>query len=191
LEEIIQFITSRNERLRPQYSKIDDVFRHYAKYEDILKESRWGKKDDKQKEDFFLDHHKIAAVFCCSVLKARPINFEYDKSDAPLTPIEASANELCAFLLGLQVIQDFWSARCNEDIPAEEKEIYSNPIRLPQPNDPETAYPDWFVKLVKPEAFRHFDYENRQFGKTLIFFISHIYFMIERYSFEYYKKAAP
>jgi hypothetical protein len=189
LKEIIQHIASRSGRLRPQYGKIDDVFRHYAKYEDILKESMQGKKDDKQKEDFFLDRHKIAAAFCCSVLKAQPINFEYDKSGTPLSAVEESANELCAFLLGLQVIQDFWSARCNENIPDEEKEIYSKPIRTPQPNDSDTTYTDRFVRLLKEEAFKHFDYEHRLFGKTLIFFISHIYFMIESYSYQYYTKA--
>jgi hypothetical protein len=147
------------------------------------------RRDDEQEKDIPLDHHKIAAALCCSVLKVKPIGFETDKSDPPLASIEQSANELCAFLFGLQVIQDFWSARCKENIPAEEKAIYSNPVRTPQPNSSKATYSDWFVKLIKSEAFKYLDYDSNLCGEELIFFLSHIYYMIESYSFEYYKSA--
>jgi len=187
LKEIMKAIADKSERLNPLYEKIDEVFYHYEKYEEIMR-GKMVKKDAVLAEDEFLDHHKIAAAFCYSVIKARPIDYVTDDSGVSPTDMEKAANEHCAFLFGMQVIQNFWSIKAKENIPVEDKEIYNNPIKLPQPNDTTTTYNDWFIKLLNKEAFKHFDYGNNKFGGTLIFFIAHIYFLIESYSYQYYKK---
>jgi hypothetical protein len=186
LKLIINAIVDKSTRLVPQYEKINAIFIHIEKYEKIMQKYMEIKISNGQTEDF-PDHHKIAAAFCCSVIKARPINYVMDKSGVASNPYEQSANELCAYLFGLQVIQNFWSDKVNENIPADEKDIYSKPIRTPEPNDPDTTYQDWVTKLLKKGAAEHFDYEHPLFGEKLIFFIAHLYFMIESFSFRYYK----
>jgi len=183
----MQAIADKSKRLCPLYEKVDEVFNHYEKYKEIIRKNMI-KKDVSLEEDNLLDHHKIAAAFCCSVLKARPINYVSDNSGIALTQIEKTANEQCAFLLGLQVVQNFWDIKSKENISAEDKEIYNKPIMTPKPNNNNTAYNDWFVALLNENAFKHLDYDNSKFGDTLLFFIAHIYFLIESYSYQYYKK---
>jgi len=183
----MEFIVSKSKRLQPSFEKTDEVFKHYEKYVEIIQKGMWGGKEAASKEDNLLDHHKIAAALCCSVIKAKPISFIANDSDDAPTNMEKTANEFCAFLLGLQVIQNFWSFKCYEDISAEDMEIYNKPIKLPPTNDDDTTYIEWFIKLISGGTFGHFDYENNLFGGTLIFYIAHIYFLIEGYSYQYYK----
>jgi hypothetical protein len=171
-----------NNRLKADKDKIEEVFVHLKKYMDIMRKAKAkGKKNLKQKEDDVLDRFNIATALCCAVLKAGPIVFK-KKSDTPQTPTEESANELSAFLLGLQAIQNDWNAK------PKGKTVSNKKIEGPKPTDLDTTYQDWFVKLFKEGAFAHFDYEDKLFEETLLFFISHIYFLIESYSFQYYLK---
>jgi hypothetical protein len=183
LKHIMIRLASKSPRLRPQEAAINDVFKAYDDYEAIMLELMGGEGNKDEAES--LDRHKIAAALCCAVLKVRPIKFP-----VYLSSEEKLANEKCAFLLGMQVIQDCWSAKQKEkNISAEEKKIYSQPIRLPEPTIPNAWYSDMFAKLFKEEkTFDHFNIDqHRKFEKRLIFMISNIYFMIERYSFEFIK----
>jgi hypothetical protein len=186
LRNEIRTITDKSPRLNPLYDKLDEVITHYDNYEKIIR-NNMKEEDGTLKEGDFLDHHKIAAAFCCSVMKVRPIDYRPDSSGKALTWLEETANEQCAYLLGLQVVQNFWSNKGRKNISPKKKEIYSKVIKTPVPND-NKKYIDWFVDLINEEAFEHYNYENdKLFGETLIFFIAHIYFLIESYSFEYYK----
>jgi hypothetical protein len=179
LKEIMHRFVPKSPNLQPQEGKVDEVFQVYNKYEEAM----LGLMQIKDEE---LDRHKIAAALCCSVLKVRPIN----PGAHPTTTIEKSANELCAFLLGLQVIEDWWHDQTRKDIPAWEKAIYSHPVQLPKTTISKTGYLDIFANLVKEKTFKHLDIDNTEgFEVRLVFLISHIYFMIENYSFEYYKNS--
>jgi hypothetical protein len=188
LQEIVSVILKESDRFEDVEGKIiEEVFQVYEEYAARIRKAMRGIKDDILIEDDFMDHHKIAAALCCSVLKVKPITF---KDDGPARfPMEESANELCAYLLGLQAVQNYWNTmREGEKTPAEEKMIYNHIIEGATPEDSGTTYQDWFAKLVKKEAFQYFDYGNPDlFEVELIFFISHIYFLIERHSYQYYK----
>jgi len=172
LEEEIDKLTKKSGRLSLVPGKVDEVFTHYENYEEIMQKHM--KKDNGViKKDDILDHHKIAAAFCCSVMKARPIDYSPDNS-GNATPLEDTANEQCAFLFGLQVVQNFREAKTKENIPPREKDIYSKRIMLPDPNK-NTVYSVCFENLLSMDAFKRFDYGDKKFGETLIFFIAHIY----------------
>jgi len=173
-------IITESKRLKIIRGKEDEVFAHYDEYEKIL----WGKMI--KKVDDYLDHHKVAAALCCSVMKARPIYYTPDKT-GKATHFEEKANEYCAFILGLQVVENFWEAKSKENIPAKDKDIYNNNIMLPLTNK-ESCYEDYFEDLLSLDAFKRFDYEDSKFGESLIFIIAHIYFLIDSYSSQYYKR---
>jgi len=187
LRDTMGLITKKSKRLNPQYEKTEEVFRFYKKYETIMKSSM-KKRDDILTEDDFMDHHKIAAALCCSVLKARPINSILDNSGKDLDFIEKHPNEYCAYLLGLQAIQNFWHGRNNGNNNDEAERNHNSPIRPPKPHDDNNTYTDWFTKLIIEETFAHLDYETDQFEGTLVFLIAHIYFLIESYNEQYYKE---
>lgn len=187
LKNTIDMIAKKSIRLRPQYEKIDDVFCYYKKYKTIIQKNM-REKDDVLTEDDFMDHHKIAAALCCSVLKAKPIKFIMEDSGKEPEFIEKYANEQCAYLLGLQAIQHFRTEKINESGKDERDKKQNIYVRTPKPYDEDNnTYIDWFAKLIRKETFEHLDYESNKFEETLMFYISHIFFLIESYTFQYYK----
>jgi len=173
-------IIALSKRLKVIEGKADEVFVHNEEYEKIL----WGKM--KRKAGDYLDHHKIAAALCCSVMKARPIYYTPDNT-GDATRLEDKANEYCAFILGLQVVEDFSEANVKGNISTKDKDIYKNNIMLPNTKNA-AYYRDYFEDLLSLDAFKRFDYKDSKFGESLIFIIAHIYFLIDSYSYQYYQK---
>ena len=55
---------------------------------------------------------------------------------------------------------------------------------------PETGsdnYIHWFIKLVVDGVEKYFDYDDDKFDDKLIFFIAHIYFLIDDFSYQFYR----
>ena len=138
----------------------------------------------------------MAAAFCCAVLKARPLEYIMKESLAhiPINSYESGANELCAYLLGIQVLRLNWiyKTASHAKTSPQQKNIYHKFIESPFPNDPATSYADWFIKLVKEVPVKggsvnYFDYEDPHFDERRLFFIPHMYFLIENYSYQFYR----
>jgi hypothetical protein len=165
--------------------KLDEVFRHYDKYEQFIK----GKMPPSDP----LDQHKQAAALCCAVLKTRL--FETILTPPVLdNPYINNANEYCASSMGLKVMQDVWvSWAIDDSLPMHERQIFNNLIDLPPSHNPDNAtYADWFVKLLKKDTVggvfgNYFDYENPHFAIKRVFFLSNIYYLIECCSYQYYR----
>ena len=51
----------------------------------------------------------------------------------------------------------------------------------------EGEYHEWFVKLVTDGIEKYFDIDDGRYEEKLIFFIAHIYFTIEKYSYQYHR----
>jgi hypothetical protein len=182
---VIDGIASNSRRLGSIDKKVDEIFTNYQKYREII-HGNMPYRDSITKMEPLMDNHKIAAAFFCSFLKAKPLAYIPDGSGIPPTYMELRANEHGAFLFGLQVVQDFWADKFFESVSPDDKEIYRNSIVFPQPTDGED-YIHWFIKLVTDGIDRYFDYQADKFQERFIFFISHIYFMLESYSYQYYK----
>jgi len=182
---VIKGIASNSRRIGPVYEKVDEIFIHYEKYKDIIHRNM-PYRDTFTKIDPLMDNHKIAAAFFCSFLKAKPLSYIPDSSGIPPGYMEQNANVHGAFLFGLQVVQDFWADKFFENGSAEDKEIYRKKIIFPKTTDND-HYIHWFVKLIADGIDQYFDYKTEKFQEGFIFFISHIYFMAESYSYQYYK----
>jgi len=181
---IITIFSSKRTRLRSNFAKVDEIFNYYEEYKKYIHQNMKDINESKTAEPL-MDSHKIAAAFFCSFLKSRPLTYMPDNSSIPPSGMELRANEHAAFLFGLQIVQDFWSDKYNDCNTAEEKEIYSNVLKLPDTGS--DNYIIWFIKLFINGVEKYFDYTDAKFEEKLIFFIAHIYFLIEDFSYQYYK----
>ena len=140
--------------------------------------------DIPSKVEPLMDSHKIAAAFFCSFLKSKPIKYTPDGSNPP-DGFELKVNEYGAFVFGLQVVMDFWADKVFDSVTAEDQEIYKQKIKFPKTI--KDNYIIWFVKLVTNGVEKYFDFDDTKYEEKMIFFIAHIYFMIEEYSYQYHK----
>jgi hypothetical protein len=177
---------SGNGRLNFRDDKLDEVFCHYNEYERRIK--------GLMPQGDALDQHKQSAALCCATLKAwllEPVSVSPPVLDNPYVN---NANELCAYLMGIQMMQDVWMSRAiNTGLPQQEMQIYNNKITVPSLHSSVNAtYVDWFMKLLKKDLVKgvpvnYFDYEDPRFDIKRVFFLSHIYYLIECYSYQYYR----
>jgi len=180
----IRTLQSNSSRLTANFSKVEEIFDNYEKYKKYI-HNNMKCDDDNATEEPLMDNHKIAAAFFCSFLKSRPLTYVPDNTGITPNNLEQRANEQGAFLFGLQVVQDFWADKFNTCITAEDKEIYRKIIHLPETNNDD--YITWFMKLASDGIEKYFDYTKDKFEEKLIFFIAHIYFLIESCSYQYHK----
>lgn len=182
--KIITTLSGKTNRLSPRYSQIDEVFSNYEVFKKHI-HNNMNYNDVPSKTEPLMDSHKIASAFFCSFLKAKPIKYTPDSSNNPPSGFELQANEWGAFIFGLQVVMDFWADKVFDSVTAEDQEIYKQPIRFPETS--KDNYVTWFIKLVTDGIEKYFDFDNEKYEGKFIFFIAHIYFMIEKYAYQYHK----
>jgi hypothetical protein len=175
LKNIMKNIIKNNPDLTAQYDeKADEIFEVYRKYEKIIQRDK-GRYSELLNDDNENDHCLVAAAICCSVLKVRPINPIMGDTGKYLEAEDKKANELCAYIIGMAVIYNYWESRHEE-----------NPhtiIERPSPIIDDSTYNDWFVRLVNREVFEHFNCDNEEmFEITMVYYIEHIYYLLECYN---------
>ena len=182
---IITVFSSKSKKLKPNFAKVEEIFANYTVYKNHMHNNMKGK-DASARIEPLIDSHKIAAAFFCSFLKSAPLTYVPDNSGIPPSGMELWANEHAAFLFGLQVVQDFWSDKYFNCDSTEEREIYRKIIRLPETDS--DNYIHWFIKLVIDGIDKYFDYQNTEkYEEKFIFFIAHIYFLLEDFSYQFYR----
>jgi len=178
LKKLIGILSSKSKRLVGNYNKIDEIFGYYEKYRVYIHKHM-------SNSDALMDRHKIAAAFFFAVLKSKPISYIPDSSGKDPLFCELRANEQAAFLFGLQILQDYIADKAINSDSADDKEIYKQVIHIPGTKD--DSYIHWFIKLIVDGVDQYFDFDNEKFDEKLIFFISHIYFMLDSSSYQYHK----
>ena len=184
LNVFINHLCTKSKKLYVDKDKFELVFKYYYEYRkkihksmDISKHMLLNKKDKR------MDCHKIASAFLCSILKAKPIG--YSRSGEKPTFLERTANEQLGLILGIYIIYLFNLAK--KDVTPIDKEIYGYQIKLPEcKNNNDDDYITHFTKLIYDEKVKqNLDFKHKSFNITFLFFISHIFFLID--SFSYYK----
>jgi hypothetical protein len=178
LRNQIHDLCEKSKKLYLDEDKFKSVFKYYKEYNARFHEAM-SKKGTK------IDRHKIAAAFLCSIIKAKPIGYNTDG----IIPayLEKTVNEQLGFLFGIYVIDTFNNSE--EDAAPLDKEIYLQRIQFPDcKKDDEKGYINHFTKLFNDEKVRkELDFEDSSFNINLLFYLSHIFFLID--SFSYYKNA--
>ena len=167
---------SKENRLYFDEDKFKLVFSYYEEYRSRI-------------HDFMhisskkMDRHKVATAFFCSIIKAKPIG--YNRVGSMPNFVERTANEHLGFIFGLDIIYRFNFS--NTNVSALDKEIYGLSIKLPEcKNNNDDEYTTHFIKLVYDKKVKDkLDFRHQEFSIFLLFFMSHIFFLID--SFSYYK----
>jgi len=177
LRKYINDLCSKSEKLYLDQDKLELVFSYYVEYENRLYKAKRKKTD--------IDRHKVASAFLCSILKANPIGYNADGVNP--TDLERTANEQLGFLFGIYIIDTF-NASTKEKTPLD-MEICGLEIKLPEcKGNADNDYTTHFVKLIiDKKVKKELDFEDESFNINLLFFLSHIYFLID--SFSYYRNA--
>jgi len=174
---------SKSLRFDEDGNKLELVFSYYEVYRNAIHEFMDTGKSSIPPKSTKMDRHKIAVAFLCAIIKARPIECIADNTNSSF--LERTANEQLGFIFGLYIIELFNIS--DEKVSALESEIYELPIRLPEcKHNMDKDYILHFTKLILDSNTREcLDFERPNFNINLLFFLSHIFFFID--SFSYYK----
>jgi len=181
----IKQITSKSKRLLFEEKNIDLVFIYYNKYREII-HKMMKKENEDINSDKKMDSHKMASAFLCSIIKAKPIHFNanYNKDELP-DFLERTPNKQLGFTFALYTLETFNNSRNGT---SEEQLILKNDIKVPDcinNGDNDSEYIVHFLKLLDDKTIELLDFENHKFDKNLIFYMSHIFFLIDKYSYYY------
>jgi len=182
LKILIETLSKKSKRLVGDNNdkKVDEIFNNYEQYRAII-----HKYMDNNELEKLMDRHKIAAAFFCAILKSKPISYIPDGSGKDPLFCELRANEQAAFIFGVQILQDYIADKAINSASADDIEIYKQLFHIPGTKD--DSYIHWFVKLVVDGVGEYFDFANPKFEEKLIFFISHIYFLLDNNSYQHHK----
>lgn len=131
-------------------------------------------------KEFLMDRHKIASSFFISIVSVRPIVFNQTVGKK-YSHRERTVNEQLAFTIALYIINSFNKEDAKTD---DEKVIHSKGIQLPECT--EGTYLDHFLKLILNNKTK-FNVDNNEFEDHIIFFISNYFYLIDKYSYQYWK----
>ena len=183
LKEFIIKLCATSKKLRFDEDKNKLVFSYYKEYRNAIHEYMDMGRHSMPQKNTKMDRHKIAVAFLCAIIKARPIQYIDDNDNTDFSFLERTANEQLGFIFGLYLIELFNIS--DENISALESEIYELPIRLPEcKHNRDKDYILHFTKLILDSNTKEcLDFEWPNFNINLLFFLSHIFFLIDSFSF--------
>jgi len=143
-------------------TNLDKVFENYENIRNEIKQIL-------ENEDFLIDRHKIAAFFISSILKNKPIIVKINNTDIDNNDIEFIININLAILFSNFIIRKFY------------KEINKKDLKIVMPiSSSQKPYIDQLIGLIKIYKDK-LDIGSDNI-KILLLSISHILFLIEKYS---------
>lgn len=145
----------------------EKFFSLYSEYKDKLKDEIFYDVEDQNNAK--LDSHKLASILYAITIKCKFI--QTDKKDKYLL-IEKTANEQAGVMLGLHLIAMFCSTK---------RKLY-NLIELPKCNYG-GSYLAHLLKLLSMDA-EQFDIDKEPFDSKHLSYLSHIFFLLEKYTFK-------
>jgi len=155
------------------------IFEYYEQYRIII-HKRIEQCNEEEKEQIRMDRHKVAAAFFCAILKASPIG---QKTDA-CKFLERTINVQLALIFSVQYVIDLFNV---SDVNNSEldKKIFSRMFKLPKCKKSKSKnYITNFIMLIEDIQKESLDYEIENFQPKLLFVISHLFFLLDVYSYQ-------
>jgi hypothetical protein len=175
LREDINRLCELDENLFLDENKFDSIFGLYNRYRDVIHDCM--KKDNKNVK---MDRHKIAAAFFCAILKAKPIGKKPDAAKF----LERTVNEQLALIFSLLYVIDTFNISDKHKTKMD-REIYELYIKLPECLHSEVKdYMTNFIMLIDETQRQFLDIDSENFQSSSLFIVSHIFFLIDVFSYE-------
>jgi len=156
--------SSENEIFVYNDANLDKVFYDYENIKNDIKQIL-------ENNEFLIDRHKISSFFVSAILKNKPIVLKINKTDIKNDDLEFIINTNLAILFANFIIKSFY------------KEINNKDLIISMPNSSSSkVYIDQLIGLIKIYKDRlNIGGENIN---ILLLSISHIFFLLEKYSEE-------
>jgi len=156
---------------------LDRIFEQYQRYRAVIHEKI---NLNSEKEAPKMDRHKIAAAFFCAILKAEPIG----KTPNADKFFERTVNEQLALIFSVLYVIDTFNVS-NKNNTKMDKAVYELYIKLPECLQSEMKdYTTNFIMLFDEEQKEILDIDSEKFKPGSLFIISHIFFLLDSYSYE-------
>jgi hypothetical protein len=137
----------------------EDIFYEYEKIKEDIKNNIID-------AEFLADRHKIAAFFISSIMKKEPIKIKVNKTDISDNELSMLVNFNLSIVFANYVIKVFYKKRYNKELKIISPKSYDDKSKK--------TYNDQLFTLVR-------DIINME-EKVLLLTLSHILFLIEKYS---------
>jgi len=179
LKDDIIRLCDASDMLFLEEDKFEFVFQLFRRYRDII-HNYIKQSSKKEEQDIRMDRHKVATAFFCAILKAAPIG----KKAGADKFYERTINEQLALIFSVSYIIDTFNI---SDTPKDkmDTEIYGQNIKFPECQHSE--YKDYitnFIMLLDDIQKQFLDIESEKFQPSSLFVISHLFFLIDVYSYQ-------
>jgi len=157
-------------------AKIEPIFQLYRRYRAVIH----NRIEQNSEDELRMDRHKIAAAFFCAILKASPIKRKQSADKF----FERTVNAQLALLFSTLFIIDLfnYSDKTNTEM---DKKIYSRIFKMPECKQSKSKnYITNFIMLIEDIQLEHFDIDSELFDPKLLFIISHMFFILDSYSYQ-------
>jgi hypothetical protein len=157
----------------------EHIFEYYNRYRSVI-HSCIEQGSEEEKETIRMDRHKVAAAFFCAILKVSPIKKKHDANRF----FERTVNIQLALIFSVQYVIDLFniSDPSNSEF---DKKIFSRIFKLPKcKNSKSKNYLTNFIMLVEDIQKDNLDIESGNFKPNLLFVISHLFFLLDAYSYQ-------
>jgi len=179
LKDDIKRLCDVSDKLFPEENKFESIFQLYHRYRNVIHDCI-SQSSQKKEHDIRMDRHKIAAAFFCAILKAEPIG----RKDGADKFYERTVNEQLALIFSVLYIIDTFNI---SDAPKDkiDTEIYGLYIKFPECQHSEIKdYMTNFIMLIDEAQKQFLDIDSDKFQPSSLFIISHLFFLIDAYSYQ-------
>ena len=155
------------------------IFDYYEGYKSII--HKRIEQYNKEKENIKMDRHKVATAFFCAILKANPIG---QKPDA-CKFLERTVNIQLALIFSTKFVIDSFnvSDSTNSEF---DKKVFSRDFKFPKCKKSKSCdYITNFIMIIEEIQIESLDNDNlEKFKPALLFVISHLFFLLDVYSYQ-------
>jgi len=161
----------------------EDGFNHILDYYEgyrILIHKRIEQYNEEEKENIKMDRHKVAAAFFCAILKASPISKKQDACKF----LERTINIQLALIFSTRYVIDTFnvSDSTNSEF---DKIVFSRDFKFPKCKKSKSEdYLTNFIMIIEEIKKESLDNDNEKFKPELLFVISHLFFLLDSYSYK-------
>jgi len=167
------------ENLYPEKDRIELIFDFYNRYREVI-HHRIEQSNEGEKVLIRMDRHKVAAAFFCAILKASPIG----KTSDAVKFFERTVNIQLALIFSVLYVIDLFNVSDKSNSEADKK-IFSRIFKLPKCKHSKSKnYITNFIMLIEDIQKQHLDIDSKDFQPNLLFVISHLFFVIDAYSYQ-------
>jgi len=158
-----------------------NIFDYYEVYKSIIHKRIEQYIKEEEKANVKMDRHKVATAFFCAILKASPIGKKQDACKF----LERTINIQLALIFSTRYVVDLFniSDSANSEF---DKKVFSRDFKYPKcKNSKSSNYITNFIMIIEEIQKESLNNDNfEKFKPELLFVISHLFFLLDAYSYQ-------